>query len=80
MTRKSTCLDITCGVPQGSVLGPKMFIVYINDICKVLRILKFVLFADDTNIFCSGENLQQLLEVLTTEISKLKMWFDTNYH
>lgn len=75
---KSKCLDISCGVPQGSVLGPKLFIMYINDICKVSEILKFVLFADDTNIFCSGENLQQLLDLITSEIIKIKKWFDIN--
>ena len=75
---KSTSLDITCGVPQGSILGPKLFILYINDICKVSNILKFVIFADDTNIFCSGENLQKLLEVVSNELEKLKLWFDAN--
>lgn len=75
---KSTLLDITCGVPQGSILGPKLFILYINDICKVSNILKFVLFADDTNIFCSGDNLQLLLEEITSEMNKLKRWFDRN--
>lgn len=47
----SSYLDIACGVPQGSVLGPKLFLLYINDICKVSKILKFVMFADDTNLF-----------------------------
>lgn len=75
---KSECLDIVCGVPQGSVLGPKLFIMYINDICKVSEILKFVLFADDTNIFGSGENLQQLLDLITSEFIKIKKWFDKN--
>ena len=75
---KSTSLDITCGVPQGSILGPKLFILYINDICKVSNILKFIIFADDTNIFCSGENLQQLLRVVSDELGKLKLWFDAN--
>ena len=75
---KSNFSNITCGVPQGSVLGPVLFTLYINDICKVLDRLKFVLFADDTNILCSGGDLQQLLKVITTEMGKLKNWFDIN--
>ena len=75
---KSASSLITCGVPQGSILGPKLFILYINDICKVSNILNFVVFADDTNIFCAGENLQQLLEVVSVELGKLKLWFDLN--
>lgn len=75
---RSNSLGITCGVPQGSVLGPKLFNLYINDICRVSSFLKFILFADDTNIFCSGENLQQLLQAITAEMSNLKRWFDLN--
>ena len=75
---KSAPMDIKCGVPQGSVLGPKLFILYINDICKVSDIFTFLLLADDTNIFCSGDNLQQLLRLITSEMNKLKQWFDRN--
>lgn len=75
---RSVSLSITCGVPQGSVLGPKLFILYLNDIFKVSNVLKFTVFADDTNVFCCGDNLQQMMEMVTIEMNKLKLWFDSN--
>lgn len=72
---KSANRDKNCGVPQGSVLGPTFFLIYIND-CKVSKIITFILFADGTNIFSSGESLQQLSWIITSEVNHIKLWFE----
>lgn len=74
----SDLLQVLCGVPQGSILGPKLFILYINDICNCSDILKFILFADDTNIFCSGKDPAQLSKIVSDELQKLHIWFSVN--
>ena len=75
---RSSLLHILCGVPQGSVLGPKLFILYINDICNVSKLVNFILFADDTNVFQNGDDLSLLCKQLTIELDKLNIWFDVN--
>ena len=62
--------EVTCGVPQGSILGPLLFLVYINDICKTTDYGEFILFADDTNLFYSHENISTLTSVINTERSR----------
>jgi hypothetical protein len=70
--------NICCGVPQGSILGPLLFILYVNDISNSSNILHFILFADDTNLFCSDYNIKDLVSTVNCELSKLCEWFRTN--
>ena len=57
---ESDYMKITCGVPQGSILGPLLFIIYINDIVNVSSILKPILFADDTSLFHAHTQISKL--------------------
>ena len=50
-------LEISCGVPQGFVLGPLLFLIYINDLPNVSKVLSFYVFADDTDIFYNSSEL-----------------------
>ena len=65
-------------VPQGYILGPKLFILYINYICNASTSLKFILFADDTNVFYSGVDIQTICECISRELDKLHVWLSVN--
>ena len=72
-----TC-KIECGVPQGSIVGPLLFLLYINDLPNIIKNAKTILYADDTTIYVSGKNLGNLREIINSEISILSDWFRAN--
>ena len=75
---KSKTRTIKTGVPQGSILGPLLFLLYINDMEMVSEKLQTIIFADDTNIFLSGPNIKDLTHILNTELTTLAEWLTRN--
>jgi len=69
---------VQCGVPQGSILGPLLFLIYINDLYKISSLLQFVLFADDTNLFIQGSDINETIRRLNHELDKIAIWFQNN--
>ena len=69
---------IKCGVPQGSILGPLLFLMYINDLPNCLKYSKPRMFADDTYITTTGNSLTQVINFVNSDLSYISEWLLAN--
>ena len=82
-----TCVSKCCsskelvniGVPQGSVLGPILFLIYVNDMSKCIGEEGIRIFADDTNIFVSGNSFEEIITIAENKLKQLDKWFKANH-
>ena len=74
----SESMDLNFGVPQGSVLGPLLFLIFINDLPNCVKQSKVVLYADDTALFFANKDVMTIERVLQEELNSLNNWFHEN--
>ena len=75
---KGDLRNTTCGVPQGSILGPLIFLVYVNNLPSSSKILNPIMFADDTNLFYKHKNTLKLFSTLNEGLMNINDWFMAN--
>jgi hypothetical protein len=78
MTRFQMLKKIRCGVPQGSNLGPLLFLIYINDLPNCLETTRASMFADDTNISCCSISPSDIEHKLNTDLDNVHKWLLAN--
>ena len=74
----SSMLPVDYGVPQGSIVGPMLFVIFINDIVRCSDVLNFILYADDTNVFIKSSDVERSVETMNEELKKLCNWMTAN--
>jgi len=78
---KSDLTSISCGIPKGSVLGPILFLLYINDFHLWSTLFDFHLFADDANLFYRHKDIKILQQNINDELKNVSLWLcSNNFH
>ena len=72
------CLNIIFRVPQGSILGSLLFLIYVNDLFKASNLVMELMFVDDTNLFLSHKNIDTLFDSMNIELANISTWFKLN--
>ena len=75
---ESVFAAINCGIPQGSVLGPLLFLLYINDLNQAIKFFKVHHFADDTNLLCLSNSIKKLNKLVNADLKHLLNWLNAN--
>jgi retron-type reverse transcriptase len=75
---KSTMKTMKCGVPQGSILGPLLFLLYINDMGEIFNKFTPILFADDSNLVATGKDTKEIESIANQELPILIDWLQAN--
>ena len=76
--QESGLAAINCGVPQRSVLGPLLFLLYINDLNQAIKFCKVHHFADDTNLLCLSNSIKKLNKLVNADLKHLVNWLNAN--